>query len=454
MLPDDVFLDMFDFYRINHDYSSRPVWEWHVLAEVCQRWRQIVFASPHRLNLQILCTHGSPVKKNLRIWPAFPIVLSLKGLTPYDEVTAINALEHLDRVRDVRFEGTGSELGRMVTMMQKPFPVLTRLRLVSLNETLPVLPAEFLGGSAPCLQEITLCGIPLPALPTLLMSAGDLVTLNIYNIPRTGYISPETMVACLAALPRLESITIGFQWATPCPGQICQPPLTWTVLPALTSFDFKGASEYLEVLVTPIDSPQLNWIFIHYLNQLVDFQVPQLSKFIDRSMGPRLLPPPLVCARISICNDRVIFDLCRNLRPFWTTISCEVTLRHVSRMAQVLGQFSATLSTVVQLALEDELEQVCPLEGTDYIAWLHLLLRFPAMQRLFIHWELTGLVALALEDIAGETVLPCLDLICLDDRPATSVEKFVAVRRLSGRPVTVVDTECEFMKRVKSYYSE
>jgi hypothetical protein len=67
--------------------TLRPVWKWHTLVHVCQRWRQIVFASPRRLNLQILCTHGTPVRKNLGIWPAFPIAIDYysiekSGLTP------------------------------------------------------------------------------------------------------------------------------------------------------------------------------------------------------------------------------------------------------------------------------------------------------------------------------------------------------------------------------------
>ena len=128
-LPDNVLLDIFDFYRKNHHLRSL-VWRWHILVHVCQRWRQIIFASPHRLNLQILCTHGTPVRKNLGIWPAFPIVIdlySLSNLTPYDEDNAITALEHPDRVCYVRLNANSSQLGKMAMVMQKPFPVLTCL---------------------------------------------------------------------------------------------------------------------------------------------------------------------------------------------------------------------------------------------------------------------------------------------------------------------------------------
>ncbi|KAI9452424.1 hypothetical protein BJY52DRAFT_1214594, partial [Lactarius psammicola] len=60
VLPGNVLLEIFGFCRNNHDHTRRPVWKWHLLAHVCRMWRQIVFASPRRLNLQILCTPGTP----------------------------------------------------------------------------------------------------------------------------------------------------------------------------------------------------------------------------------------------------------------------------------------------------------------------------------------------------------------------------------------------------------
>lgn len=62
-----------------------------------------------------------------------------------------------------------------------------------------------------------------------------------------------------------------------------------------------------------------------------------------------------------------------------------------------------------------------------------------------------------LEDITQGLVgqiLPSLDLIRVVGQPASSIEKFVAGRLLSGCPVIVVDTETEFSERLKSYVSE
>ncbi|KAH9056310.1 hypothetical protein EDB87DRAFT_1260555 [Lactarius vividus] len=72
MLTDNVLVEIFDFCRKDHDQCpSSPVWKWHILVHVCRRWRQITFASPRRLNLQILCIDGTPVRKNLGIWPDY-----------------------------------------------------------------------------------------------------------------------------------------------------------------------------------------------------------------------------------------------------------------------------------------------------------------------------------------------------------------------------------------------
>jgi hypothetical protein len=74
ILPDDVLLEIFDLCRsyFNPVNPVRPllVWKWDVLVHVCKRWRQLVFSSPRRLDLQILCTYGTPVRKNLGIWVA------------------------------------------------------------------------------------------------------------------------------------------------------------------------------------------------------------------------------------------------------------------------------------------------------------------------------------------------------------------------------------------------
>jgi hypothetical protein len=66
------------------------------------------------------------------------------------------------------------------------------------------------------------------------------------------------------------------------------PPLTRSVLSALTDFRFKGVSEYLEDLVARIDAPLLRELYITLFNQIV-FDTPQFVQFISRT--PELKPP-------------------------------------------------------------------------------------------------------------------------------------------------------------------
>ncbi|KAH9170271.1 hypothetical protein EDB89DRAFT_1323589 [Lactarius sanguifluus] len=461
MLPDNVLLEIFDSYRSQSYWDDVPVWPWHLLVHVCRKWRQIVFESPLHLNLQILCTDRTPVRKNLSIWPAFPILITnhppgRRSKRSLGQGNVIDALKHPDRVCYVSLDVTVPQLGKMATAMKKPFPVLAHLDVSVDDGNAPVLPAKFLGGSAPLLLTIYLNGIPFPALPSLLLSTSDLVVLEVRNIPPNGYISPEAMVASLAALPRLETFTIEFQSATSRPARIHPPPVTRTVLPSLIYFRFEGASEYLEDLVARIDGPQLYQIITVDLNELVDIRVTQLSEFIDRSV---VLKSNLSkVAYVTFFNTGVAFTVsyhARNRRLTWIT-SCKWIDWQVSHIAPVLSQFSTLLSNAGHLKLISGLEdeEDCQLEGADDIEWLHLFHQFSTVQSLHVSPMLAMHIALALEDIPTEMVtevLPSLDLICIEGQPASSVEKFVTARRVSGRPVTVIDTETEFDRTLKPY---
>ncbi|KAH9170325.1 hypothetical protein EDB89DRAFT_1979147 [Lactarius sanguifluus] len=469
-LQDDVLLEILDFSRNNQDstfpelHQFHLAWKWHLLAHVCRRWRQLIFASPRRLNLRILCTYRTPVRENLAIWPTFPIAVDYNcysgridgpGGKCIDNVIA--ALEHPNRVCLVGLDVTGSQLETMATVMQEPFPLLTHLYINIATDQ----------RSAPRLQRFHLFGIPFPTLPTLLLSASDLVYLAVGNIPPTGYISPRAIVAALAALPRLKTFAFGFQSATPRPDQIPLPPVTRVVLPSLIDFQIMGAYEYLEELVAQIDSPQLDRVGITYLNQLVEVQVARLSKFLDRSVGPKLAL--FRHAQLSFYSDfisvRILtmyrheyypFPFRRHERPI---ISCGGIDWRVSNIAQVLSRLSATLSNVTHLLLETESNLYCQvdLEGAENIEWLHLLRQFPALQTLHVTQQLAGHVALALEDITEGMVaefLPSLDLIYLAGQLPSSLEKFAAACRLADRLVTVIDTETEFSERLESYASD
>jgi len=197
----------------------------------------------------------------------------------------IVALEQSNRVYKVDlWDLEDGQLDKVLAAMQVPFPELTELRLTSYSETPPVVPDSFLGGSAPRLRLLKLGGIPFPGLPKLLLSATHLVHLWLEDIPHSGYISPEAMSTLLSVLSSIKSLFLEFQSPQFRPDWVNRrpPPSKCSVIPALTYFRFKGVIEYFEDLVTDIDAPQLNSLFVAFFRP-INLDRPQLAQFINRS---------------------------------------------------------------------------------------------------------------------------------------------------------------------------
>jgi hypothetical protein len=371
------------------------------------------------------------------------------------------ALEHSDRLCSISLHVTDSMwAAKMATVLKKPFPLLKRFLFWSVVTNVPALPDAFLGGSAPCLQEIILNGIPFPALPTLLLTTSNLVKLSLHDIPPTSYFPPETMVVCLDVLPLLERLDIGFYDSDPHPDQIRPPPTTRSVLPALTSFGFQGAFEYLEDFVTQIDGPQLDEINISYLNP--DGVPQQLSEFINRSVGPKSTPSGR--ADIIFHYSYVTFSIYRRAnypgsdrRPLKTTICSNEHLEwSLPELADDLCRFPATaiLYTIVHLKLEVQDDDEYCVDFAHGADWLSLFSQFLAMKILDVSGRLAEPVAMELKRITMEMVagvFPSLRLIFIEGQPASSVETIVAARRLPDRPVTFVETKAEFEEMLKFY---
>jgi hypothetical protein len=294
VLPDDVLLEIFHFYvdmRPSSASSLRKlrVEEWQSLIKVCQRWRTLVFRSPRRLNLRLFCTPKKPARDTLDIWPALPLVVYCNvHKLAYGKDNIIAALGQSTRVCQVTFRRLRDfELEEILPAMQVPFPELTDLHLdsdLSNGESTPVIPDSFLDGSAPRLRYFQLFGIRYPGLPNLLFSATHLVSLELRYIPHSGYISPEAIVALVSVLSSLEQLTLQFRSPQSCPDRETRRPhpSKRSVIPALTFLRFKGVIEYLEDLVTGIDTPQLDELGIEFFNQ-IDFDTPRLAQFINRT---------------------------------------------------------------------------------------------------------------------------------------------------------------------------
>jgi hypothetical protein len=297
MLPDDVLLEIFDFFAKEFNFpSKKAIEEWQSLAHVCRRWRTLVFGSPRRLNLRLICSNKTPARDTLDVWPALPLFIDCNGTYPIENVDNIVAvLECSDRVCDINLRDlAGSDLDKISAAMQKPFPELRHLTLWPRDdETVSVFPDSFLGGSAPRLEDLWFVGIPIPGLPKLLLSATHLDILRLEDIPHSGYFSPEAIVTALSTLTRLKTLWLLFDspQSRPDPSRQRPPPQTRTVLPALTQFWFRGVSDYLENVVARIDAPQLGKLHITFFNQIV-FDTPQFSQFISRTPSSKkpLLP--------------------------------------------------------------------------------------------------------------------------------------------------------------------
>ncbi|KAH9011542.1 hypothetical protein EDB83DRAFT_2448333, partial [Lactarius deliciosus] len=374
-LTDNVLLAIFDLIRCSRtsfELHFFPVWNWHTLVHICHRWREIIFGSPHRLDLQLFCKNRTPVRKGLGCWPStFPIAIAYgyhnaKSLTSDAEDNMFAALEQCDRVRYLRLSVTDAILEKVVTIMRVPFPELRSLTISSEGEDAPVLPDDFLGGSAPSLREISFNGIPLPALPTFLSSASNLVKLILNYIPQTDCISPAALVAGLAVFPSLEYLSIGFH----APVSLWHddrvhdpPPETRVVFPSLTSLSFKGYSTYLEDIMTRVDTPQLDSIDITYADYF-HFRATELSKFIER---PLIKPSSFAHGGISFEYDGISFYLYRKINPDERTVaikvsSCEGIHEEVCDMARVLNQTTAMLSDVVHLEITIDEDRTSELE--------------------------------------------------------------------------------------------
>jgi hypothetical protein len=88
MLPDIALIEIFDFYLDEDDIDEDEddtgidgghIEAWHKLVHVCREWRNLVFGSPRRLNLRILCGPRTTVIKKLDTWPPLPIVVWTDG---------------------------------------------------------------------------------------------------------------------------------------------------------------------------------------------------------------------------------------------------------------------------------------------------------------------------------------------------------------------------------------
>src|SRR5579863_8867203 len=108
VLPDDVLLEIFNIDLDQAGYVEA----WHTLVHVCRQWRCVVFASPLRLNLRLLCTPKRPVEMILDIWPIFPTVVDFVaiGKRPRGMDNIIATLKQHNRVCSINIRNIPNSL--------------------------------------------------------------------------------------------------------------------------------------------------------------------------------------------------------------------------------------------------------------------------------------------------------------------------------------------------------
>jgi len=144
------------------------------------------------------------------------------------------------------------------------------------------------------------------------------------------------------------------------------PPLTRLVLPSLISLRFKGASEFLEELVSRINIPSLEDFSVTFFNQVM-FDISQLPQLIRRTNKYKF--KALNRARITFSGISVKVRLADSEERSWARpaekrtsnrgtldfdleILCTEPDWQLSSLAQVYSSFSHHLSTLEDLRID------------------------------------------------------------------------------------------------------
>jgi hypothetical protein len=441
-LSDDVLLEIFYFCRPLRHLSwifSLPDWSrtWKMLTQVCRRWRCVVFGSPRRLHLRVLCTPTTPTRMLLDIWPPFPISIYGHRVVGEEGVENLTAgVERRDRTFEIYIDYiSGPALERLIGAMHEPLPTLIHFDVRSTDKSVPALPETFLGMSAPHLQYFILWGIPFPTFPKFILSAAHMIYLDLFDIPHSGYIAPDTMAACLATLPSLKFLGLGFRSPLSRPLHVGLPPLTRAVLPTLATLIFKGASEYFEDFLARTHIPLLKSLDIQFFMDLI-FDIPRIHRFIDRTEGFR----PLGHAWVMFDLKTITIKLGLPTR-IELAILCEERDWQLSSLAHVCHQH-LPLSSVEQL-------NICGLgnwkDDMDPSQWLDLFRPFVAIRNLYVAKQFVPFVTAALRELIGERtmeVLPALDNLFLEESGPRgpmqeAIKPFVSARQLSNHPIII-----------------
>jgi len=464
MLNDDVLLTIFDFYQLVFtepygNITTSPDWDnarwWYKPAQVCQRWRHLILASPARLDLHLVCTYGTPVANMLAHSPPLPLTHSpplpliinyldhVRQASIDDEDNILLALRYRDRVRRIGFRMPAPNLPKFIKAIDGQFPILERLFIWPQTQDDDVsltLPTSF---QAPYLGMLSICYTALPVESSLLITTLGLISLELSNIPLSAYFQPSYLVEGISSMPLLEGLWIGFMAPTPTLRVERQPlhTLTGVTLPNLRILAFRGVNAYLEELLARINTPLLEVLNVRLSNQL-SFTVPHLFQFIKRTESLR---PDF----FQIFFNRNAVLLSANSQDKVKHLSLEVGCRHidwqVSAAAQVFHALVAILSITEHLALGyDEHDRSSEHHNEiNRMQWRNLLRQFNGVKALHIYENLISHLSRSLQLENGESPLELLpellELVYYKGGDASDAfNPFINARQIAGRPVALI----------------
>jgi hypothetical protein len=213
---------------------------------------------------------------------------------------------------------------------------------------------------------------------------------------------------------------------------------------------FKGNIEYLEDVLSQVETLILNETEFCFFNQLV-FDTPLLAHFIRRT--ERFMK--IYAARVEFFDSTVGVTLSEREEmddndgeALELRISCKSLDWQLSAAAQVLNTFLPSFPTLESLEIavpRDSEDQQYEIEVTQ---WQELLHPFTSVKDMTLEsGDSVRLIAPALQELAGEGatgVLPALQNLFLRTdgwQPSgpfkEAIEQFISTRQLHDHPVTV-----------------
>ena len=450
LLDNDSLLQIFGYYRFEHEDNWNLRFTWRKLTHICRRWRYLIYNSSRLLDLCLLLTANSLSIVTLAHLPTLPLILDYWDRTTImarkDEDNIHLGLQQHDHVRRVALQAPSPNLRIWLGQMNQPFPKLGDLSLLSTttDEMNLILPETL---QAPDLRRLSLHGIGLPKGLPLLSSTSALSTLSLTHIRESSYFPPGHLVTQLQSLPHLEELSIGFAVPLPAPSkekELLSASVPTVTLPTLKQLIFRGLGVYLENLVTQIHTPLLERLSLTLFFELA-FTFVNLTQFIHRTKGLEYR-----VSRVIFDKDGAIIDMgYREQQGSWK-LSLQINCASLDWLLDSAGQVCRALETVMSAIEELTLDLNVDGMPSDWentlegMMWRELLLPFIGVRKLHIGSTLTLQLSQALLSDAGELVMELLPVVEeLDvqleiDHAKAAFSLFLRSRESVGRPVQLL----------------